>query len=796
MKTQTINQIVEAYEKDDIAECKARLFFLVLLYNTDIREGKSYDHDLKHVLFKTNCARNPMGVQYTLQDYKKTSQIFMEMFKLLETINNPEIDTQEVFQKELTIDNRIIKDILDIIAYTDCFYKMNSVNSKRMDESEISKIPFVEQLLVILLFHQDQTRLIRQNYQEFLNKDWVTGMELSVANIPVEHYDNLNGSVSDNFESNLESINEIVRYLYYRFGNSLEEQVAETDIKFELIHPYENVEFERYLYIALQRHLLCRIEEGIRYGYYRLGALDKIEQGIRRYVFSLESDEKYKARRMGVLRREYQVRNHTMFDSRNQVDLSVAYEKLPILADELINVQPEEYILLDFTQFHPDKDLFQSAESIAKLKERIVESLTKTYYLDCDVKGVKIRDLLCAYDYLDTLSEVLYFASMQLIDHKKQSTYIREVCLVDISYLTMELSRIHSFEIDYAKKLIDRFIFHEKKNRDDDIFAQPLLKISKTQVILSQALIDQVNLDRFIERQFIRYKKDVSEVGHIFEKKFIDTLKKGYLQSFLDFKHKVIPNFSVNTNKVEYDAFDGKKIEFDVISVLGDYLILTELKAVMTSYDLNDLEERKKNIKYAIEQLHRRAESVKYDWEKFKGLVSIELPEQPFDPKHIVLIACTDAYDYTPLKYEDVFITDDSSYLKYFTNPYVDTIEAKQGETTIQNFKSIWKNGYPDAEEFMEYLMNPVTIQPFSNYIEKKFVPIPVMDKEDYAIFCEDYMLTEDPIKESILSGKRDVEQTFIRTIKKVYPNDPCPCGSGKKYKRCCKNKDVLRYRR
>jgi len=20
----------------------------------------------------------------------------------------------------------------------------------------------------------------------------------------------------------------------------------------------------------------------------------------------------------------------------------------------------------------------------------------------------------------------------------------------------------------------------------------------------------------------------------------------------------------------------------------------------------------------------------------------------------------------------------------------------------------------------------------------------------------------------------------------KVYPNDPCPCGSGKKYKKCC----------
>ena len=25
----------------------------------------------------------------------------------------------------------------------------------------------------------------------------------------------------------------------------------------------------------------------------------------------------------------------------------------------------------------------------------------------------------------------------------------------------------------------------------------------------------------------------------------------------------------------------------------------------------------------------------------------------------------------------------------------------------------------------------------------------------------------------------------------KVYPNDPCPCGSGKKYKKCCMKKEV-----
>ena len=308
-----------------------------------------------------------------------------------------------------------------------------------------------------------------------------------------------------------------------------------------------------------------------------------------------------------------------------------------------------------------------------------------------------------------------------------------------IKYLIEELARIHEFEIEYSGKLVDRFVFHEKKNRDDDIFSQPLLKISKKQVILSQALLDQVNLDRFIERQFIRFNKNVAEVGHIFEQEFINKLKRGYSKGITDFVHNDIPNFSLNTNKVKYDAFDGREIEYDVISVLGDYLILTELKAVMTSYDLNDLEKRKENVKEAIQQLNRRKESVRYDWDKFKELVSIELPENPYDDDHIILVACTDTYDYTPLKYSNVFITDDSSYLKYFTNPYVDVIEKHPKSATIQNVKSIWKKGYPDAEEFMEYLMNPVTILPFVDTIKKTYIPVPVMDEEDCAIFCEEY---------------------------------------------------------
>ena len=37
---------------------------------------------------------------------------------------------------------------------------------------------------------------------------------------------------------------------------------------------------------------------------------------------------------------------------------------------------------------------------------------------------------------------------------------------------------------------------------------------------------------------------------------------------------------------------------------------------------------------------------------------------------------------------------------------------------------------------------------------------------------------------------KEQKSSTTVVKDKKVYPNDPCPCGSGKKYKKCCgKNK-------
>lgn len=46
-----------------------------------------------------------------------------------------------------------------------------------------------------------------------------------------------------------------------------------------------------------------------------------------------------------------------------------------------------------------------------------------------------------------------------------------------------------------------------------------------------------------------------------------------------------------------------------------------------------------------------------------------------------------------------------------------------------------------------------------------------------------DNILSEEKRKELY---KKQKQSTTVVKPEKVYPNDPCPCGSGKKYKKCC----------
>lgn len=792
-KTIFVEKYEDEYQNGNVDGCSSALLILALLYNSELEE-KQYNHGIKRLLLKNNYIRNPLGYAYSEEDYHKTKHILDATLKLLQGINDRETLAQEesFFREDLQIAEEIIMDIADLAVYTECFYRMNQKNTERIQECIKSTDPFVEQVFSIVLFFQDQIRILKKDITALVDGDCMTGMELSIANRPADHCQDVKVSVSDNLEANMEGMDALVRYLFFLYKGKMADHISKEAIDTGLIRPYENIDFERLLHVANQRYLLCRLEEKVRYGYLGIKSIGKTEEGERYYYFGIEQEEKYKAHVLGRMRREYMFRQHALMDVGNMPKINAAQEQLQKLADALLGQQEEGFAVFAFDAFHPDQEIYEIASGIVEAKVRVTKALTKEYYLDRVVKDVCIRDFITAFTYLATLAEILFQASVQVMEEEDQATYCCQLSILEVAYLEEELARLYGFSKKQSHKLIGRFVFHEKNNQDDDLFAQPLVKVSKTQVLFSEALFDQVNLDRSIERQFIRYDKNVSQVGHEFEKDFLRTLKKGYKKGILDRSRKPIPNFSINTQTVKYIAFDDREIEFDFVAVLGDYLLLAELKAVMTSYDLDDLVNREENVDKAIEQLKRREKSVQHDWEKIRAAADIELPEKPYDPSHIIKVACMDTYDYTPMVREGIYVTDDSVFLKYFTNPYIDAVYQTAGGAAAKRVRKLWKKDYPDAEELMDYLAHPLATEAMGQAVEKTVLPIPRIDGQDLNIYSEELRLTGDPIKKAASDADVKWEEAKEdspkgqRKKKKIYPNDPCPCGSGRKYKKCC----------
>ena len=60
-----------------------------------------------------------------------------------------------------------------------------------------------------------------------------------------------------------------------------------------------------------------------------------------------------------------------------------------------------------------------------------------------------------------------------------------------------------------------------------------------------------------------------------------------------------------------------------------------------------------------------------------------------------------------------------------------------------------------------------------------------VAAKADWLYGLEEWNAIFDEDKQKALYKEQKSSTTIVKDTK-VYPNDPCPCGSGKKYKKCC----------
>jgi uncharacterized protein YecA (UPF0149 family) len=53
----------------------------------------------------------------------------------------------------------------------------------------------------------------------------------------------------------------------------------------------------------------------------------------------------------------------------------------------------------------------------------------------------------------------------------------------------------------------------------------------------------------------------------------------------------------------------------------------------------------------------------------------------------------------------------------------------------------------------------------------------------------DDMLLSNESKFDNFIDYEEQPAEQYIRAERKIGRNEPCPCGSGKKYKKCCMNK-------
>lgn len=728
----------QAYAENDLKEC-IRVIFKMLKPDGTGLVDRLYRNE--------NLIKNPLSYKFTEEDFNKISKIIGTIFKILRNRND---DFVKDYGKEF-VDN-FSADILQLHFLYGILYPNHVLNEKRISEHR----PFKTQSLALslkqlLIFLQDQSRLMFKDVfskqkQISDNGGYITGNEIYVSKKINETQNSPKESYVDNFEFLITATDNLIRFLYYNHSQDFKTNKEYSQVKDAT--PYEIPNFENMLNLGMTDVLYQSVESRFRYAswqffkgknpenitMYAIKAIDvkarmvDLVAGFRRnHAYWLASS--YWANKI------YGIRNINPCALENQ-SICQLEEYIDISKRLDIN-NPENFHFINQQEYN---DISIYADIPIESAKRFI----KPYYFNCMFDGINIDDIFKAFKFLYTYSKIYLTASLSVFNETDKTTYDYLIPSISINYLYKEFATISSNSMEKSIKLINCFIFNPDtaKNKElGDLFTRPLVQINDKQVLLCEILVGQTNLMRSVETILTAHKVNLAPVGKDFEKNLISKLSKG-------------KKIQVNTNHIEFQAFDGKMAEFDCIAVFDDYLLLIEAKSVLTPYDFDEYAKRKDYLKCGVEQVKRRCLVVQKNWQELKEQVNISLPNSPFSEDKIIKIVCTDILNFTGLLIDGVTIIDEQSLIKYFTDPYISEVKGEGPIISSKKQRVLWgTSNEPSIKEFKDYIKEPLALSHILKSMEEEERPIPVFDANDKPIVIIDYGLKEDPWNKTNFMG-------------------------------------------
>lgn len=656
----------------------------------------------------SECFPDPLGFKYNQEIHEFTISIINRAFKLAHS---------EEYPKEFIIELRQLYLALNFFNHN------NMRNTEKLNECGFMDFSLSEQIRMICIFLQDQNRLEGNLKEKNIKKqDFFTGMEGAISNQRTDTNPNMLVSFEDNFEGILEAFDILIRYLYFKKNKDYIKKIIPEhgDITHIKIPSLELI-----IHLSIQRNLLIKTWEKFKYSQWNVILKKNDAQEI--YVFMPKFKDEYREHIIASNRRQYSLMLN-LFKSKN---IESVLDNGSIISEISSEMNKDKIKTL----FSISKEDFFCAVKSFQTIINSYKSNMHPYYLELTLNGLRVEDIFRVFELLYVLADCYKEVIYKNFDQADNAWYKYLCPIIPIEYFTESLTNYYDFTKEYSLKLISCFTFGPKIKGESDVFSRPLILVNSEHIAFCPILIQQMNLERIIEMLLSNFEVNIARIGTDFENRI-----KLILSHFNGIK--------VNTNKIEFFASDGRDVEFDFIGTFDNHLLLWEFKAMTVPYSDKKHLECKKTIMEGVNQVERRSRIVKTDWNKLKELANIELPEAPFSDDKIIKLVGTNIFDFTTLTYEeDVRIVDESTLLKFFVDPEVKVMSTM--DKKVLSVKRLWKNSVPTANEFKQYLENPITTSPYNQCIEA-FPKVFDIYEDDYPFAIIDQILIKNPYGQEI----------------------------------------------
>jgi SEC-C motif len=623
-------------------------------------------------------------------------------------------------------------------------------NKDRLFKNEFLNYPFTKQIQMLCTLIESQSFYADKDItKKIQSQGYVTGMEYE---IPVSEEE---VSIADVMEANLEIFDTIVRLLHHKAEGKIDNQEIKS---YQDISPYGIPSIKEIMLLALHRKFLEELWAKVKYRNWDFQRYKIDENNYVHYYCSPNSDD-YKKERVAVLR--YKYRDFINFVKK------VNYKKMFRTIKE-VELKSNFSLSSPSSVFELEKDVFNLGEQIVESAIRIsweqmeedLGSLVEHITIGPE-KDIKLNELYEGFKYLLSLAYIYRSKAHSSFD----GTDFTYLCpIFELKDLQAHFSKLYGISSEKARKIIDLFVFRPKPLLD--IFSQPLVYIGDDRIVFTPYIVIQMNLNRIVHKHLSCWKIDISSKGKELE---------GEIKNLLSFS----PYFTVNKSKVKFKAYDGKDVEYDLIATFRNKIILIELKCLNPPFSPKEVKQREDDILYGVSQVNRRADILIKQWEEVQKHMDIPLPKTPPTADDIVKIVCTNIFDFTGRIEEDVYITDVSSFIKFFLDPRVEEIKMELNSYKVISETKLWSEE-PTLEGFLKYLKSPIAVDRILSNLKEVPRKNIIISKDDPYLAFEDYVLEGNPYDFSALNKSKG---SYFG--KKVGRNKPCPCGSGKKYKKC-----------